>query len=79
VPKTIGNILLYPLRALEAGVNDWATENYDEVFLRQIIQRLEAEREAALENPDDRETRLKEAFEKQFMVWVSSCLACSFC
>lgn len=74
VPRTIGNIILYPLRALEAGVNGWATQNHDEVFLRQFMERLEAETEAARENPDDREIRLKEAFMKECMVWVSSCL-----
>jgi len=69
VPRTIGNIVLYPLRLLEEGINGWATENYDEVFLRQFMERLEAERDAARENPDDREIRLKDAFVKKCMVW----------
>jgi len=69
IPRALGNALLFPLRMLEAGVNDWATENYDEVFLRQFMERLEQEREAAMENPEERETRLKEAFAKECMVW----------
>jgi len=28
LPRAIGNILLYPLRSLEAGVNSWATNDY---------------------------------------------------
>ena len=70
IPRAIGNALMYPLRLLEEGVNGWATQNYDEQFLRQFMERLEAEREAARENPDEREIRLKEAFEKECMVWV---------
>jgi len=69
IPRTIASILMYPLRILEAGVNDWATENYDEVFLRQFMERLEAEREAAMESPEERETRLKEAFAQACVVW----------
>eukprot|EP00581_Thalassiosira_minuscula_P014580 CAMPEP_0183713286 /NCGR_PEP_ID=MMETSP0737-20130205/8167_1 /TAXON_ID=385413 /ORGANISM="Thalassiosira miniscula, Strain CCMP1093" /LENGTH=819 /DNA_ID=CAMNT_0025942047 /DNA_START=243 /DNA_END=2702 /DNA_ORIENTATION=- len=69
IPRAIGNVLIWPLRMIEAGVNDWAMENYDEVFLRQFMENLEAEREAARENPEERETRLKEAFVKECMVW----------
>jgi len=69
IPRTIASILMYPLRVLEAGVNDWATENYDAVFLRQFMERLEAEREAAMESPEEREARLKEAFAQACMVW----------
>ena len=72
VPRTIGRALMYPLLALEAGVNDWAQENQDEIFLRQFVERLEAEREAAMESPEEREKRLKEAFMKECMVWVRS-------
>jgi len=65
----IGAAILYPLRMIEAGVNGWATENYDEAFLRNFMERLEAEREAAREDPDDREIRLRDAFAKECMVW----------
>ena len=70
IPRTLGNIVMYPLRLIEAGINSWATVNYDEVFMRQFMERLDAEREAARENPDEREVRLKEAFVKECMVWV---------
>ncbi|KAL7554125.1 hypothetical protein ACHAWF_017543 [Thalassiosira exigua] len=69
VPRAVASAAMYPLRLLEAGVNDWATEDYDEAFLRQFMERLEAEREAARENPDERKTRLEEAFVKECMVW----------
>jgi len=69
IPRTLGNIVMYPLRLIEAGINDWSTVNYDEVFMRQFMERLDAEREAARENPDEREVRLKEAFVKECMVW----------
>ena len=72
IPRRIGTMLLTPLRALESGVNNWATNNYDEVFLRQYMIRLEVEREAARELPAEREVRLKEAFVKECMVWVSA-------
>lgn len=70
IPRTIGSILLYPLRLLESGVNSWATENYDEIFIRTFMEQLENEREATRENHDDREIRLKEAFVKECMVLV---------
>ena len=70
LPRAIGNILLYPLRSLEAGVNNWATNDYDREFLRQFMEQVEFEREAALEPGDERELRLKEAFSKGGMVWV---------
>ena len=77
IPRTIGSILLYPLRLLESGVNSWSTENYDEIFIRTFMEQLENEREAARENHDDREIRLKEAFAKECMVLVRS-LFCLF-
>ena len=70
IPRTIGSILLYPLRLLESGVNSWSTENYDEIFIRTFMEQLESEREASRENHDDREIRLKEAFVKECMVLV---------
>ena len=70
LPRALGNILLYPLRSLEAGVNNWATNDYDREFLRQFMEQVEFEREAALEPGDERELRLKEAFSKGGMVWV---------
>ena len=77
IPRTIGSILLYPLRLLESGVNSWSTENYDEIFIRTFMEQLENEREASRENHDDREIRLKEAFVKECMVLVRS-LFCLF-
>ena len=77
IPRAIGNILLYPLRSLEAGVNSWASHDYDREFLRQFMEQVELEREAALEPGDERELRLKEAFSKGGMVWVRlNCLQC---
>lgn len=76
--QRISHALSYPLRMLESGINSWATENQDEIFLRQFIERLDAEREAARENPDDRERRVKEAFVKECMIWVS-CIVFQFC
>jgi len=70
LPRAIGNLLLYPLRSLEAGVNSWATNDYDREFLRQFMEQVELEREAALEPGEERELRLKEAFSKGGMVWV---------
>ncbi len=64
VSRTIGSTMLHPLRALRAAINNWATGSYDEVFLRQLMERMEVEREAAKENPKDRARRLKEAFGK---------------
>lgn len=68
--RTIGSTMLQPLRALRAAINNWATGSYDEVFLRQLMERMEVEREAAKENPKDRARRLKEAFVKAGAVWV---------
>ena len=68
--RTIGSTMLHPLRALRAAINNWATGSYDEVFLRQLMERMEAEREAAKENPNERARRLKEAFAKAGTVWV---------
>ena len=73
LPRALGNILLYPLRSLEAGVNSWATNDYDREFLRQFMEQVELEREAALEPGEERELRLKEAFSKGGMVWVRLC------
>ncbi|KAL3761063.1 hypothetical protein ACHAWU_005200 [Discostella pseudostelligera] len=67
--RTIGSTMLHPLRALRAAINNWATGSYDEVFLRQLMERMEAEREAAKENPNERARRLKEAFAKAGTVW----------
>ena len=75
ISRTIGNTLIHPFRALGASINNWATGSYDEVFLRQLMERMEAEREAAKENPKDRARRLKEAFVKAGTVWVG--LYCS--
>ena len=72
ISRTIGNTLIHPFRALGASINNWATGSYDEVFLRQLMERMEAEREAAKENPKDRARRLKEAFVKAGTVWVGS-------
>lgn len=68
--RTFGNAILHPFRALRTAINDWATGDYDEVFLRQLMERMEAEREAAKENPSERARRLKEAFVKAGTVWV---------
>ena len=70
VSRTIGSTMLHPLRALRAAINNWATGSYDEVFLRQLMERMEVEREAAKENPKDRARRLKEAFVEAGTVWV---------
>ena len=78
LPRAIGNILLYPLRSLEAGVNNWASHDYDREFLRQFMEQVELEREAALEPGDERELRLKEAFSKGGMVWVRLCFVCLY-
>ncbi|KAL7535990.1 hypothetical protein ACHAXR_010767 [Thalassiosira sp. AJA248-18] len=52
-----------------SGVNDWARTNEDEVFLRQFMERYESDRVASMENSDEREVRLKEAFVKECMIW----------
>ena len=62
VPRILGDVFTYPPFLLEAGAN--------EAFLMQIVATLEAEREAARENPDERKVRLEEAFAKERMVWV---------
>ena len=77
ISRTIGNTLIHPFRALGASINNWATGSYDEVFLRQLMERMEAERDAAKENPKDRARRLKEAFVKAGTVWVGSYYYCS--
>lgn len=71
-PRAVGRFLFRPMRMLEEGINNWATENQDEIFLRTFMENLEREREAARENPQARERRLKEAFDKACMVWVST-------
>ncbi len=68
--RTVGNTMLYPFRGLWAAFKDWATGSYDEVFLQLLMERMEAEREAAKENPKERAGRLKDAFVKAGTVWV---------
>lgn len=74
MPRSIGNALIRPLRALRANIDQWATGSYDEMFLRQLMERMEAEqetaKEAAKEPPQEREARLREAFVKARMIWV---------
>jgi len=78
IPRALGNLLLYPLRSLESGVNNWATSDYDREFLRQFMEQVELEREAALEPGEERELRLKEAFSKGGMVWVRFIFVCLY-
>ncbi len=68
--RAVGNTMLRPFRALWAAFNDWATGSYDEVFLQQLMERMEAEQEAAKENPKERAGRLKDAFVKAGTVLV---------
>ena len=69
IPRALLNVLLAPLRALEAGINDWAQESSDEAFLREFVERLEREREEALEDPEERELRVKKAFRDLCLVY----------
>jgi len=52
-------------------VNSWSTANADITFLRSVMERLEEERLAQLEDVEERGERLKMAFSKGQMVWVS--------
>mmetsp|Transcript_37333 Transcript_37333/g.85285 ORF Transcript_37333/g.85285 Transcript_37333/m.85285 type:complete len:678 (+) Transcript_37333:183-2216(+) len=72
LPRSLLNVLLAPLRALEAGINDWAQESTDETFLRDFVERLEREREEALEDPKERELRVKQAFRDLCLVYKLS-------
>ena len=69
LPGALLNVLTAPLRALEAGINDWAQESTDQIFLRDFVERLEREREEALEDPGERELRVKKAFRDLCLVY----------
>ena len=71
LPSTILSILLSPFRAIDAGIHSWSTNNADITFLRSVMERLEEERVAQLEDVEERGERLKLAFSKGDSVWVS--------
>lgn len=71
LPSTLLSVLLYPIRLIDEGVNSWSTANADITFLRSVMERLEEERLAQLENVEERGERLKMAFSRGKMVWVS--------
>ena len=78
-PRTILNrivaVLSYPFRLIDSAVHSWSTANADITFLRSVMERLEEERVAQLEDFDLRGERLKVAFSKGESVWVSFLLA----
>ena len=62
-------------------VNDWsiergATNGYDGEYFQRRATRIEAEKEAWKERPEETEARLKRAFERGGMVWVSRPVCC---
>lgn len=69
LPSTLRSILLYPFRAIDAGIHSWSTTNADITFLRSVMERLEEERVAQLEDVEERGKRLKLAFSKGDSVW----------
>mmetsp|Transcript_31612 Transcript_31612/g.66054 ORF Transcript_31612/g.66054 Transcript_31612/m.66054 type:complete len:757 (-) Transcript_31612:80-2350(-) len=71
VPRTILSVLTAPLRALDDAVNSWSTERggYDAQYFQSVMDRIQREKEERMENPKEREVRLKEAFMKGRMVW----------
>lgn len=71
LPSTLLSILLSPFRAIDAGIHSWSTNNADITFLRSVMERLEEERVAQLEDVEERGERLKLAFSKGDSVWVS--------
>ena len=71
LPSTLLSVLLYPIHLIDEGVNSWSTANADITFLRSVMERLEEERLAQLEDVAERGERLKMAFSKGQMVWVS--------
>jgi hypothetical protein len=71
IPSTLLSVLLYPIHLIDEGVNSWSTANADITFLRSVMERLEEERLAQLEDVEERGERLKMAFSKGQMVWVS--------
>ena len=71
LPSTLLSALLYPIRLIDEGVNSWSTANADITFLRSVMERLEEQRLAQLEDVEERGERLKMAFSKGQMVWVS--------
>jgi len=71
LPSTLLSVLLYPIHLIDEGVNSWSTANADITFLRSVMERLEEERLAQLEDMEERGERLKMAFSKGQMVWVS--------
>ena len=71
LPSTLLSILLYPFHIIDEGVNAWSTTNADITFLRSVMERLEEDRVAQLEDVEERGERLKLAFSKGDVVWVS--------
>ena len=69
--QRLTSILLYPFHAIDAGVHSWSTTNADITFLRNVMDRLEEERVAQLEDVEERGERLKLAFSEGDSVWVS--------
>ncbi|KAL7467262.1 hypothetical protein ACHAXS_007508, partial [Conticribra weissflogii] len=71
VPRTILSVLTAPLRALDNAVNSWSTERggYDAQYFQSVMDRIQREKDERMENPKEREVRLKEAFMKGRMVW----------
>jgi len=67
--QRLTSILLYPFHAIDAGVHSWSTTNADITFLRNVMDRLEEEREAQLEDVEERGERLKLAFSEGDSVW----------
>lgn len=69
LPSKLLSILLYPIRVIDAGVHSWSTTNEDITFLRSVMERLEEERVAQLEDVQERGERLKLAFSNGDVVW----------
>jgi len=72
LPESITSIILYPFHLIDEGVHSWSTTNADIIFLRSVMERLEEERISQLEDVEERGERLKLAFSKGCVVWVSS-------
>lgn len=71
VPRAILSVLAAPFRALDDAVHSWSTERggYDAQYFQSVMERIQREKEERMENPKEREVRLKEAFAKGRMVW----------
>lgn len=79
LPSTLLSVLLYPIHLIDEGVNSWSTANADITFLRSVMERLEEERLAQLEDAEERGERLKMAFSKGKMIWVSFVFILLYC